>query len=465
MIAPPPAPPSTAEQAGARARKNRVLMIEDEANIRFGVRHYLERVGFEVAEAESCASGLSQLNENTFDAALLDFRLPDGDALSLMGKLKEVAPGMPVVVLTGHATIDLAVRAIKEGAENLLAKPVELAVVQVVLERAIEHARMRRQFAAKEARKQRLAATPFQGTSRAIRELEQMVERIASTDRPVLLQGETGTGKGILAAWIHAHSGRSAETMVDLNCAGFSPALLESELFGHERGAFTGAVAAKPGLLEIADRGTVFLDEISEMDPLVQPRLLKVLEEQTIRRVGDVRSRAVDFRLIAASHQDLAALAQEGRFRNDLYFRLSTLPLRVPPLRERVEDIPVLARHILEQLGADLGRAGLSLTGESVQLLQRYPWPGNVRELRNVLERAVLLNDGDRISAAHLRFDALPPAPEDEERLTLQAVEREHIRSVLERTGGRVDDAARLLGVPLSSLYQKLKRHGIQRPR
>jgi DNA-binding NtrC family response regulator len=374
---------------------------------------------------------------------------------------------MPVVILTGHATIDLAIRAIKEGAENFLAKPVELPALQVVLERAIENSRNRKQRIAREARQARRLTSPFLGESRLIRDLEAGAHRLLTTDRPVLLLGETGAGKGVLAAWLHASGPRANAPLVDLNCAGFTAELLESELFGHERGAFTGAVSAKAGLLEVAHRGTVFLDEIAEMDLQVQPKLLKVLEEHRLRRLGDLKTRAVDFRLIAASHRDLASMSHEGRFRSDLYFRLSTLPLRIPALRERTEDIPILAQHILQQLATELGKPKLALSNAALIALRNYAWPGNIRELRNVLERAVLLYEAELIAPEHLSFDRAMAAtpPHTEEGRTLLAVERDQIQLTLAATGGKVDAAARLLGVPLSSLYQKLKRHGIQPPR
>jgi len=449
-------------------RKNKVLLVEDEPNTRLSVRRYLEGVGFEVTDVENCAGAVTAVQEDVFDVALVDFKLPDGDGLLLLPKLREAAPEMAVVILTGHATIDLAIRAIKEGAENFLAKPVELPAVQVVLDRAIENSRNRNQRVAREAHQARRPISPFLGDSRPIRDLEAAAYRVLATDRPVLLLGETGTGKGVMAAWLHASGPRASAPLVDLNCAGFTAELLESELFGHERGAFTGAVSAKAGLLEVAHRGTVFLDEIGEMDLQVQPKLLKVLEEHRLRRLGDLKTRAVDFRLIAASHRDLASLSQEGRFRSDLYFRLSTLPLRLPALRERIEDLSILAQHILHQLAIELGKPKLTLSDEALAALRTYSWPGNIRELRNVLERAVLLHEAELIAPEHLSFDravaALPPeAPK--EGATLLAVERSHIEMTLASTGGRVDAAARLLGVPLSSLYQKLKRHGIPPPR
>jgi transcriptional regulator with PAS, ATPase and Fis domain len=253
---------------------------------------------------------------------------------------------------------------------------------------------------------------------------------------------------------------------VDLNCATLSKDLLESELFGHEKGAFTGAVAAKQGLLEVAHRGTVFLDEVGDVDPLVQPKLLKVLEEKRFRRLGDVRDRQVDVRLITATHQDLTRLVRDNRFRSDLYFRINTIPLTVPALRERKEDIELLSRNLLKGIASDLKRSGLALSPEAVRALEAYPWPGNIRELRNVLERGALLCEGRVLGPPDLRFEAQATAASvGDTGLTLAELERRHIESVLREERGRVEAASRRLGIPRSSLYQKLKRFGIQPPR
>jgi transcriptional regulator with GAF, ATPase, and Fis domain len=291
--------------------------------------------------------------------------------------------------------------------------------------------------------------------------LAEQARRLAAAGATVLIQGETGVGKGVLAQWIHEHGPRAREPFVDLNCAALTRELLESELFGHRKGAFTGAVQDKVGLLEVAHRGTLFLDEIGDLDLEVQPKLLKVLEDKRFRRLGDVTDRPVDVRLVAATHQDLAVAADEGRFRSDLYYRISTVPLRVPPLRERQADIPRLAEHLLDRIAAELGRLSVRLSTESMDTLCAYAWPGNVRELKNVLERAVLLSSHDLLTPADLQFQARAgvEAPHD---LSLDATERRHIELVLRLTEGNVAEAARRLDVPRSSLYEKIKRHGIE---
>jgi DNA-binding NtrC family response regulator len=444
--------------------RNRILIVDDEEGIRFGIRDFLESKGYEVLEADTCASAVAAFRSARPDAAVVDYLLPDGNAIDLLPRFREVDADTPVMVLTAHGSIDLAVRAIKEGAEQFLTKPVELPALLVLLERVLEHQRNRQGQRVGRSRQAREMIDPFRGTSDAIRKLAVEARKVLVSDSPILLLGETGSGKGVVARWLHANGPHADDPFVDLNCAGLSRDLLESELFGHEKGAFTGAVAAKAGLLEVAHRGTLFLDEIADMDPAVQAKLLKVLEEKQYRRLGDVRDRRVDVRLIAATHQDLARAVKEQRFRSDLYFRISTLPLRVPPLRERAEDILFLAREILGRLASDLGRRGVALEPDAEGALGGYSWPGNIRELRNVLERALLLGDATRIRAADLPFEA-PAAEaarsEDVSRLTLKEMERRHIERVLKEERGRVEAAARRLGIPRSSLYQKIKLYGI----
>jgi DNA-binding NtrC family response regulator len=444
-----------------------ILLVDDEASVRFGIRDFLESKGYAVSEAQNSQAALATFRSLRPDAAILDYSLPDGTALELLPRLKAADADLPVVILTGHGSIDLAVRAVKEGADHFLTKPVAMPALLVILERLIENQRNRQQRIARRSSEARHAVDPFVGPSAAIRRLAEDAHRFAAAESPVLIHGETGTGKGVLAAWLHRSGPRSEEPFVDLNCATLSKELFESELFGHEKGAFTGAMATKPGLLEVAHRGTVFLDEIGDVDPQVQPKLLKVLEEQRFRRLGDVRDRQVDVRLMAASHQDLARLVRENRFRSDLYFRVSTIPLEVPPLRERPEDLKPLAEALLQGIAADVGRAPLALSGEAMKVLQSYAWPGNIRELRNVLERAALLCDGSVLGVGELRFHAgaSPPEPLGDTSLTLADVERRYIEKVLREERGRVEPAARRLGIPRSSLYQKLKSLGIQVPR
>jgi DNA-binding NtrC family response regulator len=443
-----------------------LLLVEDEEQIRFFVARFFRQRGFEVTEASSVAQGREAFRAARPDVAILDHCLPDGTGLDLLRALRESDASVPIIVLTAHGSIDLAVAAIKEGAEQFLTKPVELPALHTLVERTIENQRNRQARLAGRVKRARGAIDPFAGDSAVMKRLAQQAHRLLASGSPILIQGETGTGKGVLASWLHLGGPRSEEAFVDLNCAGLSREFLETELFGHEKGAFTGATASKVGLLDIAHRGTLFLDEIGDMDAAVQSKLLKVLEDQRFRRLGDVRDRQVDVRLIAASHRNLKEMAQKGEFRADLFYRISTLLLVVPPLRDRGGDIALLARSLLAQIGADLGRAGVALSSEAEHVLLGYAWPGNIRELRNVLERAALLGDGERVTARDLMECGLGvPDGQDPSVLSLRAAERRHILAVLGSSGGNVPQAAQILGLSRSALYKKLKAHGIAMPK
>jgi DNA-binding NtrC family response regulator len=445
-------------------RRHRILLIDDDADVRGGLKRFLQLKGYQVDEAGTCREAEVALAASPPDAVLLDENLPDGSGVDLLPRLKEAGPSVPVLVLTGHGTIDLAVRAIREGAEQFLTKPVDLQALVVILERLLETQRNRQKADATQA--SRRTPDPFAGSSDAIRRLEEEANRVLEAERPVLIRGETGSGKGVLARWLHDNGPRRNESFVEINCAGLSRELLESELFGHEVGAFTGATRAKPGLLEVAHRGTAFLDEIGDMDLVIQPKLLGVLEQRRFRRLGDVRDRHVDVRLVAATHQDLGRFMAEARFRQDLYYRISTLPLAVPPLRERREDIAVLAQRILEAYAVELGRGPSVLSAAVLGALRAYDWPGNVRELRNVLERALLYAERGEVRVDHLQFGPPGERPADRDPgalLTLAEMEQRHIRRALELEGGHVARTAQRLGVSTSSLYERLKRYQIDR--
>jgi DNA-binding NtrC family response regulator len=446
----------------ATTPRRTILVAEDEESIRFGIERFLVARGYDVIAADSATAAIESCENARPDAAVLDYSLPDGDGLMLLARLRAIDPNLPVLILTAHASIDLAVRAIKEGADQFLTKPVELPALLLIIERLFEHQRDRQASLLRKKHQVRRTLDPFLGESPAIRKLAEQARRVLASPSPVLVLGETGSGKGLLANWLHLNGSRADEAFVDLNCAGLAREFLETELFGHEKGAFTGAVAAKAGLLEIAHRGTLFLDEIGDVDLQVQPKLLKVLEDKRFRRLGDVRDRQVDLRLIAATHHDLPRAVSESRFRGDLYYRISTLPLRVPPLRERGHDVTLVARTLLTGIAAELGRGSVRLAAEAEQAIERYPWPGNVRELRNVLERATL-HGGDVLSAADLAEGlnlGQPVAPTA--RLgSLHEAERRHIQAVLTSEQGNVPAAAAVLGLSRSALYQRLRKHGI----
>jgi DNA-binding NtrC family response regulator len=442
--------------------KKRIVVGEDDQAIRGALCEFLESLDYEVIPAGNCADIREVFRNSSPDAAILDYSLPDGTALDLLPNLRQSHPSVPLILLTGNGSIPLAVQAIKEGAEQFLTKPVEMSAIAVVLERALKNQRNLQKQLAGKAREKRESVDPFLGTSKAVREVAEQAERVCLSHCPVLIAGETGSGKGVLAKWIHDHSPRAEEPFVDLNCAGFSRELLESELFGHEAGAFTGALQRKMGLLEFAQRGTVFLDEIGDMDLQIQPKLLKILEEKRFRRLGDVQERQLDVRLIAASHEDLADLVRQKKFRSDLYFRVNTVVIRVPPLRERLEDIPVLATHFFERVAVDLGRLHLTVADQTIETMTAYSWPGNIRELKNVIERAVLLATGETIRPKdlHLEFKN-EVAVDGESQLTFREIQRLHIQKVLDAERGNVARAAVRLGLTRSTLYNKMKTFGI----
>ena len=441
----------------------RILVVDDEPGQRLTISKLLSGEGYEVAQAPSFAGALDQARAARPDLAVIDYLLPDGTALELLPRLRELVSELPVIILTAHGSIDLAVRAIKDGADQFLTKPVEFQTLLVVVQRLLDSYRDRQKLQVSRSRQARDRFDPFPGGSDAIRRLEEDARRVAQSDSPVLIQGETGTGKTILARWLHDNGPRADESFVDLNCSTLSREFLETELFGHEKGSFTGAIGSKAGLLEVAHRGTAFLDEIGDIDTQVQPKLLKVLEEKKYRRLGAVADRYSDIRLIAASHQDLGELVRNKTFRGDLYFRISTIPLTVPALRERPDDIPVIARMLLDRIVADIGRPDLQLSNSAERALRQYAWPGNIRELRNVIERGVILSDRSVLNASDLRFEHQAPAASGtpDTSVTLSENERRYIETVLSEENGRVETAARRLGLSRNSLYLKIRKHGI----
>src|ERR1700728_4227060 len=446
--------------------KKSIVVGEDDQAIRGALSEFLESLDYEVIPAANCASIREVFRNSSPDAAILDYSLPDGTAMDLLPQLKQSHPSVPLILLTGNGSVPLAVQAIKEGAEQFLTKPVEMAAIAVVLERALKNQRNLQKQLAGKARDKRESVDPFLGASPAISEVAEQADRVCLSHCPVLIAGETGSGKGVLAKWIHDHSPRAEEAFVDLNCAGFGRELLESELFGHEAGAFTGAVQKKLGLLEVAQRGTVFLDEMGDMDLQVQPKLLKVLEEQRFRRLGDVQERRLDIRLIAASHENLADLVRTKKFRSDLFFRVCTVSIRVPALRERFEDIPVLAQYFFERAAVELRRLHLTLSQHTMAAMATYSWRGTIRELKNVIERAVLLATGETIHPRDLHLEFKQElAPDTGSELTLSEVQRVHILKILDMEHGNVSRAALRLGVSRSSLYNSMKTFGISTSR
>lgn len=444
---------------GFASRK--ILLVEDDGDLRHAYAAHLSAHGFKVEEAEDAAGARRLFNATPPDLAILDFRLPDGTGLELIHSFKELEPAVPVIVLTGFGSMELGISIIRSGAEQCLSKPVDSESLLLIAKKALENSRNQQKQLASTVRRRRVTLNPFLGKSTVIGRLAEVAEKVAHSQSPVLIQGETGAGKGVLATWLHENGPRAEESFVDLNCAGLTRDLFESELFGHEKGAFTGAIQAKPGLLEVSHRGTVFLDEIGDIDLNVQPKLLKVVEEKKFRRIGDVRDRFSDVRLVAATHQDLRKLIDAKLFRSDLYFRISTVPLAIPSLRERPEDVPDIARALLARICWDMAKPQAELSTQALERLRSYYWPGNIRELRNVLERAVLFTEGPILESTDLVFEPQPSVSSNttsyQPEWNLEEVERFHISSVFSAENKNVEKTAQRLGIARSTLYQKLK--------
>lgn len=408
------------------------------------------------------------LDEFSPDIILLDMRIPDMEGVDVLKAIKERKPSVSVVVLTGWGSISNAVETMKLGAEHYLTKPVALPELDLTLDRIIEIRRLRLEKQYYQRRMSRVIAGVSHETTRLHHVIDLMAE---NADTTVLLLGESGTGKGLVAEEIHHRSSRRERPFLHINCSAMPEPLLESELFGHERGAFTGAHETKPGLIEVADGGTVFLDEVADLPLSIQPKLLRMIETHAFKRVGGTREMQVDVRVIAASNRDLAARVSAGVFREDLYYRLNVFPVEIPPLRERPDDIPAIARHFVSEYNRILGKSIDGFSEEALALMKRYVWPGNVRELKNVVERAMVLTkepvmDADLLPAeiAIGRGDYTRPGLGENRRRdapkTLEEVEREYILKVLESENNNRTRAAKVLGIARSTLLEKLKKYG-----
>ena len=447
--------------------KATILVVDDEALIRWSLSERLQSEGYEVLEADTGKAALEKLPEGV-DLILLDYRLPDTDGVSVLRKVKEFDQDVLVILLTAYASVETAVEAMKLGAYHFANKPFNLDEISATVERALETTRLRR-----EVRQYRTsAARPYGlqrlvGSSPAITTLRHMVARVAgSPASTVLLTGESGTGKDLVAKIVHYASDRSSKPFMNITCSALPEQLLESELFGHERGAFTDARLQKKGLLETADGGTVFLDEIAEMTPGLQAKLLRFLEEKSFKRVGGSHDIRVDVRVVAATNRNLEEEVAKHRFRADLFFRLNVLPVEMPPLRARPEDVPLLVEYFIDSFNEEFRKRVLGATPAAYALLQRYGWPGNVRELRNVIERAMLLSDGDRLDARDFtgmtgtvstgdEFE-LPPTGVD-----LEKLERSLLVQALRRSGGNQTKAGTLLGLNRDQIRYRIEKFGL----
>ncbi len=452
----------------------RILVVDDEKLIRWSVGERLQRDGYEVISAETGEQALELVAASAPDVMLLDVRLPGMDGLTTLQRALALHPDVSVLMMSAHSTVDIAVEAMKHGAVDFLVKPFPFQSLDAAVQRALAAARTRRQIAALTSERRSAVESPgaLVGQSAAMETLRGMASRLSASDATtVLIEGESGSGKEVVARAVHFGSARADRPFLQVNCAALPEPLLESELFGHERGSFTDAHAQKRGLFETAEGGTVMLDEIGDLHHGGQAKLLRLLESKTFRRVGGVTELRADVRVLAATNVNLEERVSEGRFRADLFFRLNVVRIRVPPLREHAEDIPLLTAHFIARFNQEMKRQVRGVAPAAMELLQDYRWPGNIRELRNVVERAFILH----ANVDELRPEHLPPELRGEgsrraekptptvpaEGLVLEDVEKRLIREALERSTGNQSKAARLLGISRDTLRYRLKKHGM----
>ena len=452
----------------------RVLVVDDEAPQREILTAILGSEGWEVTSAPGAKEALGMI-EPSPDVILTDLRMAGKDGLDLLGDLRKVAPQIPVVLMTAHGTVETAVKAMKAGAFDYLTKPLGRDELLITMQRALERTRLLRQnIALREALEERLRLANIVGDHGSMREVFKLVAKVAPSTSTALIYGETGTGKEVIARAIHASSRRREGPFIAVNCAAIPESLLESELFGHEKGAFTGAVARKHGLIERAAGGSLFLDEIGDLPLPLQPKLLRVLQDREVLRVGSTEPFTVDVRILAATHQDLATLAEEGNFREDLYYRLNVFPIVLPPLRARATDIPLLAEHFLQRLAKENSLpAPKRLSAEALRALASYRWPGNVRELQSVVERSSLMADSDEIRLEDLPVEIRVPAAKvtlsktfefelPEDGFVFEEFERDVLARAMEKSGGVIARAARMLGMSYRTLQYRLEKFGLR---
>ncbi len=448
--------------------KNRILIVEDEEKLRRVLELQLRSADFEVEQAGSAEDAIKMADRA--DLVLTDLRLPGIDGLELLSLIRRQNTRTPIIVMTAFGTIETAVDAMKKGAADFLLKPFSLDHLMTVVRKALEVSALQDENRKlREELGRRYEFDNIIGRSPAMQEIFATVERVAPTRATVFLAGESGVGKDLIARAIHFHSPRSDRPFVKINCTALPENLMESELFGYEKGAFTGANASKPGKFEQADTGTVFLDEIGDVPPSIQVKLLRILQEREFERLGSNKIRHIDVRIVAATNQDLRAALEQGTFREDLYYRLNVVPINIPPLRARPEDIPFLAEHFVKKLAPAVGSRVESISEEAIQRLMSYHWPGNVRELENVIERSIVLSAGTRLEAADIRLDTASRAHQLAsgdflpEGMTLDEHEQAIIREALRRAEGNKSQAARLLGLTRNALRYRLSQMGMEK--
>jgi two-component system, NtrC family, response regulator AtoC len=442
-----------------------ILVVDDDAVARQLLADALRKEGYEVEIAGGGADAIALGCAKRFDVVLTDIKMGEVDGLAVLREFRQHSPETAIVLLTAFGSMDGAVEAIKQGAYDYLAKPFKKQDIKLVVRRSLEHSRLVRENARIREELRERHGSPLIGSSPVMLEVYKLIARVSSGKSTVLLEGESGTGKELVAQAIHTNSPRRDRPFVPVNCAALQDTLLESELFGHEKGAFTGAVVAKQGLFEAANQGTLFLDEIGDIGPALQVKLLRVIQEQEVRHVGGTASIKVDVRIVAATNRDLAQMVKDGKFREDLFYRLNVVRIVLPPLRERREDIPMLAHHFLQKVSSANNRPVRGFVPETMALLEQYHWPGNVRELENVIERTVSLAPGPLIMPDDLPEAVRKAEPAltggDESLLSLDDVEKRHLARVLKETGGNKVRAAKILGIDRRTLYRMAERFGM----
>jgi DNA-binding NtrC family response regulator len=441
--------------------KPRILIVDDEEIVRESLSGWLEQDGYFVATAADGPSGLEKLRDGLWSILLVDLKMPGMDGLQVLEAARKQQPDLSVVMITAFATVETAVKAIKLGASDYIVKPFDPEELSLLIQKIVaQQAVVRENVMLRKALRRSYQFHDIVSVSPAMTKALELARVAAQTNSTLLILGESGTGKELLARAVHAESPRRDAPFVPVSCAALPDTLLESELFGHERGAFTGAVARRKGTFEAADGGTLFLDEIGDISPKLQLDLLRVLEDRRFCRVGSTEQIEVDVRIIAATNRDLKQAVAAGHFREDLYYRLNVIPIVLPPLRERREDLPVLVDSLLEQLSVTLKRPIDGVSHEGMAMLMAYQFPGNVRELRNILERAMVVASGPFIDAADLNLPSGHQPTDD----SLESMEHQHIARVLEQSGGNVSQAARVLGIDRVTLYNKIRKYKLRAP-
>ncbi|MGB3565474.1 MAG: sigma-54 dependent transcriptional regulator [Thermoanaerobaculia bacterium] len=441
-----------------------ILIVDDEPIVLQSLAAWLRQEGHDVDTAEGAREALQLAANRSYEIAFVDIKMPDIDGLELQSQLASADPELTIIIMTAYASVESAVKALKAGAYDYISKPFNPEELSHLVRRATEHRSLRfENIRLKERLEAITSPSPIIGTSTAMQEVLDLIAAVSETDSTVLIKGDSGTGKELVARAIHAASPRRYGPMVVVNCGALAEGLLESELFGHEKGAFTGAQYRHKGKFEIADGGTIFLDEIGTVSPRVQVELLRVLEEKVVTRVGGQTLIPVDFRVIAATNQDLETLIERGEFREDLFWRLNVFAVQIPPLRERPEDIPPLAEHFLEIYTRSMNRKPMRFSSETFDALKNYHWPGNIRELQNAIERAVVVGTPPAIKAEDLPVRVTSPAAQPGP-MALRELERAHILRVLDTCSWNITRAASLLEVDRGTLYNKIEKHGFRRP-